>query len=498
MLRRRVILSILLAFCLVAVVAEQVAAASLSIPVHPLSSEMRSLPIKVYWMDSGACTLEERNAMKEALDIALGILAAGASELESEYPDGFDGFSSLRFKKVSDMDSAQIVVTDADIEEGAAGRAIVIYADGKIVASKVEINCATASAGDEMLVSVTLHELGHALGLGHTSFSKYNGVEELMHEVLASPMVYPSTLDFYALYQLVIKGYAGSSVSLPTWLPYGQVTPQGLILPEEEEGEEGGEEEGGGGETTEEGTTIEELERKYEDLKEKYDSLSDTVVDLGNDVQKIEERLDELEQRVDELEESVEILENETTTLEERANATEDTLIEYEQQITQLKQEVAWLNETLSRLNESLPQLESLMEELSLLEESLGNLSMSFEKLVEQVNYTQREWSKKFSSLAEKQESLEKTVEAQGKQFSENMLSVSQQLNNTRSDVNELKLKLVELEKELEARDQEIMRLRRCGLIIFILLVTSIILAAVGLSRASKAKKAVALLIGGE
>ena len=493
-MRGRVILSILLAFCLVATVAEQVAAASLSIPVHPLSSGMRSLPIKVYWMDSGACTLEERNAMKEALDIALGILAAGASELESEYPDGFDGFSSLRFKKVSDMDSAQIVVTDADIEEGAAGRAVVIYADGKIVASKVEINCATASAGDEILVSVTLHELGHALGLGHTSFSKYNGIEELMYEVLASPMVYPSTLDFYALYQLIIKGYAGSSVSLPTWLPYGQVTPQGLILPEEEGGEEGG----GGGETTEEGTTIEELERKYEDLKEKYDSLSDTVVDLKNDVKTLEDRVDELEERVDELEEGLEILENEAITLEEGLNATEVVLVNHTQQITQLMQEVTWLNETLSRVNETLPQLEDLLERISLLEGRLENLSLSFENFVERMNHTQQEWSKKLTSLEESQESLEKTVEAQGKQFSEKISGISQRLNNTRSDVSELKLKLVELEKELEARDQEIIRLRRCGLILFILLVTSIILAAVGLSRASKAKKAVALLMGGE
>ena len=45
-MRGRVLLSILLAFCLVAAVAEQVAAASLSMPVNPLSSEMRSLPIK--------------------------------------------------------------------------------------------------------------------------------------------------------------------------------------------------------------------------------------------------------------------------------------------------------------------------------------------------------------------------------------------------------------------------------------------------------------------
>jgi len=182
----------------------------------------------------------------------------------------------------------------------------------------VEISCDAASAGADILISIILHELGHALGLGHASFSEYNGVKELMYEVLTSPMTYPSTLDFYAIYQLFIRGYEGGSVSLPDWLPYAQVTPQGLIMPQEEgEGREGG------GGAAEEATTLQELERKYEDLRRKYDSLSDTVINLGNDVQRIEERLDELERRVEGLEERVDALGNETAILGERVNAAE-------------------------------------------------------------------------------------------------------------------------------------------------------------------------------
>jgi len=508
MLRRHVILSILLVFCLVAAVAEQVAATSLSIPVTPLSSEMRSLPITVYWMDSGVCSQEERNAIKNALDVALGILAGGAAELESEYPEGFQGFSSFKFKKVSDMDSARIVVTDARIEEGGSGRTIVVYGgDGKIYSSKIEIDCETASIGGDLLVTVILHELGHALGLDHTDFLEYNGIEELMYWVLTSPMVYPSTLDFYAIYQLVIKGYEGSSVSLPDWLPYGQVTPQGLILPEEGEGQEesggeesgeGGEEEsgGGGGTTEEEGATLSELEEKYEDLEEKYDSLSNTVVNLKNDVETLEDRVDELEERVDELEEGLEALENETATLEEGLNATEIALTNHTQQIVQLMQEVTWLNETLSRVNKTLPQLEDLLERISLLEGRLENLTLSFESFVEQMNNTQQEWLKKFASLEERQEASEKALEDQERALSEKITGVSQQLNDTKSELDLLRLRLMELKKEVEARDQEIIRLRRCGLFLFLLLLVSIILAAAGLSRASKAKKAVALLTG--
>ena len=78
------------------------------------------------------------------------------------------------------------------------------------------------------------------------------------------------------------------------------------------------------------------------------------------------------------------------------------------------------------------------------------------------------------------------------------LIGVSQRLNNTISDVDELKLKVMELEKELEIRDQEIAQLLKWGLILSLLLLVSMILAAAGLSRASKARKAIALLTGGE
>jgi len=421
-------------------------------------------------MDSGACTQEERDAIREALDMALGILAGGAAELESEYPDGFQGFSSFGFVKVSDAGSAQIIVTDADLGV-IGGRAALTSLGGRIVPpSRVEISCDAASAGADILISIILHELGHALGLGHASFSEYNGVRELMYEVLTSPMTYPSTLDFYAIYQLFIRGYEGGSVSLPDWLPYAQVTRQGLMMPQEEgEGWEGG------GGAAEEATTLQELERKYEDLRRKYDSLSDTVINLGNDVQRIEERLDELERRVEGLEERVDALGNETAILGERVNAAEGVLSNHTQQI--------------ARLNESLSRLDGLERMLSLLEDSVGRLNTSFEEFVERMNYTQHEWLRKLSSLAERQGSLGKEVEAQGRWFDEKVSSISQRLDDTRSDVEKLKLKVVELEKELEARNQEIMRLRRCGLILSILFLASIMLAAVGLSRASKAMK---------
>ena len=107
------------------------------------------------------------------------------------------------------------------------------------------------------------------------------------------------------------------------------------------------------------------------------------------------------------------------------------------------------------------------------------------------MSYVQSEWSGKFSNLSESQKLLEDKLEAQQKQFNKEILSISQQLDYTKSDIEDLRLRVMELEKELQNREREIILLRRCGLFLFALSIVSIVIAAIALRRASKAAKAV-------
>jgi len=105
------------------------------------------------------------------------------------------------------------------------GRAITQGTGGTFTKVDVQINLPPDRAGDPddlYVESVILHELGHALGLGHTSVR-----EDAMNGAIdTSPQNYglPSTLDLYALHRLSQVHRAeelGATLCLPSHVGYG-------------------------------------------------------------------------------------------------------------------------------------------------------------------------------------------------------------------------------------------------------------------------------------
>jgi hypothetical protein len=104
------------------------------------------------------------------------------------------------------------------------GRAITEGTGEEFTKARVQINLPPDRAGnpDDLFVeSVILHELGHAIGLGHTQIEG----DAMNGAIDTSPRNYglPSTLDLYALYTLsqTQPGQLGNAICLPSDVGYG-------------------------------------------------------------------------------------------------------------------------------------------------------------------------------------------------------------------------------------------------------------------------------------
>ena len=105
-----------------------------------------------------------------------------------------------------------------------------------IAPTTINITSYSATADGLFITNVAMHELGHALGLGHANSPDTTNGPELMYPASSlKEVVYPSTLDIYGLLMLS-SGNFGEIVSLPSNLPYvmlaeGHLSSQGQTFP---------------------------------------------------------------------------------------------------------------------------------------------------------------------------------------------------------------------------------------------------------------------------
>ena len=99
--------------------------------------------------------------------------------------------------------------------------------NGVMESAKVKIG---ASTSKEAILILSVHELGHVLGLGHVSCC----VKDLMesYPVTDSASFIPTTLDLYAVHILASTDHVPKLVLLPNAIPYKTVADTEVGVPE--------------------------------------------------------------------------------------------------------------------------------------------------------------------------------------------------------------------------------------------------------------------------
>jgi hypothetical protein len=204
-------------------------------------------PVLVYADREGSsCPYPEDvdRILGEGLEAAFRNHLGAMMRFVGEFGPQYARLLELRFERTDNRDGASVVVVAKQLEENVAG-ATYLTTHTPVV---IELDCGLARTRYKYVA--ILHELYHALGIGHVEPARY---DELMGAPpTRAPPPYPSSLDALALWELWFSGRTyrpGVEVmfTIPSGFPYV------VLLPYD--------------------ATIRELEAEKATLEQRYDGL---------------------------------------------------------------------------------------------------------------------------------------------------------------------------------------------------------------------------------
>lgn len=292
----------------------------------------------------------------DALTAALRGFNGSVDAFTRQYPGRFDALILLKPVLAQREAEATIIVSFRELGEGVAGYAELPIANGHLAPRpRINFDCDVVARPSVPPTNVILHELMHGFGLGHANFIEVGGIRELMSEKGRpdDPIIYPSTLDLYALHLIWFEGYAGDAVELPPWLEYKMVLPTAA--------------QAGAG----------ELEKRVSFLEKEVQALNSTLISLGDDIKLISAALESLREDVRSLEGEKRRLEDELIKQKAAVEAHERRIGELASRASELEADVRACEARAARLQEQ------LLEERARLQSEIEKLEKDLEKLSE-------------------------------------------------------------------------------------------------------------------